>query len=386
MSDPIAQPSHAPIPDARVVVAGHICLDIIPHFPPREGDISAVLRPGSLVEIGPALLSTGGAVSNTGLALHRLGINTQLMGLVGDDLFGGAILKLLRGYSEELAAGMIVSDEVSSSYTVVVNPPQIDRIFLHSPGANDHYTADHVRYEALDDASLFHFGYPPIMRQFYDGESKELGRLFESAKQRSVVTSLDLAYPDPTAPAGRANWINILKHSLPHVDLFLPSIEEILFMLDRPTYDKLSAAGDVLEACETEILETIARRLLEMGCGVVGLKLGHRGLFVLTGDRGRLEPLHSLLGDNFESWIGRREIVPCYQVEVAGTTGCGDCTIAGFLAGLVHGLPLETAMQAAVGTGAATAEQADATSGVPAWDELQARIAAGWEQHPLTWK
>ena len=34
-------------------------------------------------KIGPATLATGGAVSNTGIALRRLGVRTRLMGKVG---------------------------------------------------------------------------------------------------------------------------------------------------------------------------------------------------------------------------------------------------------------------------------------------------------------
>ena len=50
-----------------VVVAGHICLDIIPTIPHERIEF----EPGRLLQVGPAVLSTGGAVSNTGLALHR---------------------------------------------------------------------------------------------------------------------------------------------------------------------------------------------------------------------------------------------------------------------------------------------------------------------------
>jgi len=58
---------------AQVIVAGHICLDIIPRFPTDAGaDLSAYLSPGRLSEIGSVTLSTGGAVSNTGLNLQRL--------------------------------------------------------------------------------------------------------------------------------------------------------------------------------------------------------------------------------------------------------------------------------------------------------------------------
>ena len=80
-----------PRPDA--VVAGHICLDVIPRLPPI--DVRTDLRPGAVIEIGPAILATGGPVSNTGRNLHRLGIRTLLMGKVGDDAFGHLVLRQL---------------------------------------------------------------------------------------------------------------------------------------------------------------------------------------------------------------------------------------------------------------------------------------------------
>ena len=95
--------------DTQIIVTGHICLDIIPDFHHIKGDFKTILTPGKLFHIGPVTVSTGGPVSNTGLALHRLGIPTQLMGKVGDDDFGEVILKHLKSYDPTLAAGMIVA-------------------------------------------------------------------------------------------------------------------------------------------------------------------------------------------------------------------------------------------------------------------------------------
>ena len=64
---------------SEAVAAGHICLDM---FPILTG--SAVLfRPGQTIEAGPVFFSTGSPVSNTGLALHKLGVTIRLMGKNG---------------------------------------------------------------------------------------------------------------------------------------------------------------------------------------------------------------------------------------------------------------------------------------------------------------
>ena len=75
---------------------------------------------------------------------------------------------------------------------------------------------------------------------------------------------------------------------------------------------------------------------------------------------------------------------PCFQVPVVGTTGAGDCTIAGFLAGLTKGLALEDATTAAVAVGAFNVESADATSGIPAWSAVEARMHSGAARRATT--
>ena len=72
-----------------VVVAGHICLDLTPRFSEESGrNFATLLKPGKLIEVGEASISTGGMVSNTGLALYKLGIKTTAMAKVSDDALG----------------------------------------------------------------------------------------------------------------------------------------------------------------------------------------------------------------------------------------------------------------------------------------------------------
>lgn len=69
----------------RVIEAGHLCLDIIATFDVRAGVLANWLLPGKLIEVGPAVVAPGGAVANTGLALHQLGVAAALVGKVGTD-------------------------------------------------------------------------------------------------------------------------------------------------------------------------------------------------------------------------------------------------------------------------------------------------------------
>ncbi|NQU11040.1 carbohydrate kinase family protein [bacterium] len=355
------------------IVAGHLCLDVIPAFPETKQSFADLLRPGALVRIGAPVLATGGAVSNVGLALHRLGIRTRLMGMVGNDLFGQAIRAVIRGYAPSLLDGMIVRPGAVSSYTLVISPPGYDRLFLHCPGANDEFGAADIAVDRLAGARLFHFGYPPLMRRMYRGGGRELARIYRRVKQRGLTTALDMALPDPQSEQGRAPWREILGRTLPAVDIFLPSWDETCFMLGRRATEP-DGPG----------LAAVAGELLRLGAAIVVLKLGNQGAYLrTTPDPRRWAAVGAAPPGDTDAWTGRELLAPCYRTKVAGTTGSGDCTIAGFLAGYLRGLGPEACMTAAVAVGACNVEKPDAISGVRPWPAVQRRIRARGARLPL---
>ena len=370
----------------NVIVAGHLCLDIIPQLTgiSREA-FERSFTPGHLVECGPTTLATGGAVSNVGLALHRLGIPVRLMGKIGADLFGQAVRQIVETQGAGLADGMIVDPTAATSYTIIVNPPEVDRIFLHYAGPNNTFSAADVRYDLTATAQLFHFGYPPLMQQMHEDAGAELAAIFRRVRSDGVTTSLDMTFPDPAAPAGRADWAQILRRTLPYVDIFLPSIEEILYMLRRATYEELRQrhSADLLQGITPDLLTSLGDELLALGAKIVGLKLGHRGFYLRTAGRAALADLGRAAPSDPTAWADQELWAPCFQVEVVGTTGAGDTTIAGFLAGLLRGLsPVETVTMA-VAVGACNVEAADALSGVRSWDATRQRVASHWPRHQL---
>ncbi|RMH55168.1 MAG: carbohydrate kinase family protein [Bacteroidetes bacterium] len=184
----------SPVP---IVVAGHVCLDVIPTLPAPTGPLAALLRPGSLTEVGPALLTTGGAVSNAGLTLHRLGHRVHLIGKVGDDLFGRAVMERLRAADPAATDGLLVVPGEVTSYTIVLQPPGADRLFLHAPGANASFAPDEIDPDGIPENAVFHFGYPPLMRMTYTDGGTALAALFAALRRRGVFVSLDMAMPDP---------------------------------------------------------------------------------------------------------------------------------------------------------------------------------------------
>lgn len=332
--------------------------------------------PGKLTKVGAAVLSTGGAVANTGLALHRLGTPVMLLGKIGNDLFGEAVLSIFRRHHPPLTEEMIISNQEATSYTLVINPPGIDRIFLHDPGPNDTFSASDVKLDKLAGVRIFHFGYPPLVRQMYLDGGSQLVAMMHSIKALGITTSLDMSLPDPNSEAGKVDWQALIEAVMPHVDIFCPSIDELLYMLDRPRFASK-------HSIDVGLLRVLSERLLSLGAAIVMIKLGEQGAYLRTSnDLVRLQALGSGAPAKIENWRDRELYEPCFQANVAGTTGAGDCTIAGLLTGMLKGLSIEDTFTAAVAVGGCSVESADATSGVPHWDEVIARVNAGWRRHP----
>lgn len=365
----------------KIIAAGHICIDITPVFSEknRYRELGELLVPGKLVHVKQAEIHTGGSVANTGLALKVLGNDVRLMGKIGDDAFGGMIRQIAGSYG---AGGLVVDPDCSTSYTVVVAVPGIDRFFLHNPGANDTFSSQDIPGDALEDTALFHFGYPPLMRRMYQQDGEELLAIFRRMKEKGIATSLDMAAVDPFSEAGQADWETILRRALPYVDFFVPSFEEICFMLDREKYDALSAGGgDITEKLDMKRdAEPLAERLLELGCGAVLLKCGTAGICYAAADRERMAKSGERLGLDVALWADQRGIQPCFQADVVrSATGAGDASIAAFLTAVLQGKAPRECVALAAAEGACAVTSYDALSGLKPLDELEKRIRSGWK-------
>ncbi|PJB57065.1 MAG: carbohydrate kinase family protein [Candidatus Infernicultor aquiphilus] len=358
-----------------IVVAGHICLDIIPDW--RIGSIKTII-PGHILEMSGLKLSTGGAVANTGIALKKLGINTALLGKVGTDALGKVILEILKKEGKTLAENMIISGNEVSSYTIVLNPPDTDRVFLHYPGPNHTFTANDIPYEKIKSSRIFHFGYPPLMQKFYENDGKELVKMFQRIRKMKIITSLDMAMPDPESPAGRVDWFKFFKNVLPLVDIFMPSIDELLYMLRPEKYNKIY---EKRERFDMVLLNQLAKQLIDYGTKVVAIKLGDQGLYLRTHQIEKSN-LSSII--NHQDWNYRQLLSPCFAAEVKGTTGTGDATIAGFLAELLKGGEPEKCITLATAVGACCVEAVDATEGIRPLPEIIKRVTSGWERLSLS--
>ena len=369
----------------KVIAAGHICLDITPVFAPEKVKrLSDILTPGTLINVGAADVHTGGSVANTGLAMKFLGADVSLMGKIGSDPFGEMIRNILKTYDAD--GGMLISEEASTSYSVVVAVPGVDRIFLHNPGANDSFCADDIPEKALEEAALFHFGYPPLMKSMFRNHGEELIKTMKKAKDCGTSTSLDFASVDPDSEAGRADWKQILKKVIPYVDFLVPSVEELCFMLDRQRFDEWKErAGerDITEILDIEKdVRPLARQCMDFGAKILMIKCGARGIYYETADKTILSEISPGMELNLESWTEKNGFERSYVPDrVLSGTGAGDTSIAAFLTAVLKGYGPEDAMHFAAAAGACCVGSYDALSGLKSMEEMENRIKNGWAKN-----
>jgi len=406
----------------KVVVAGHICLDILPIFPTGSGNaietgntsLKTIFTPGTLTRLDGVDIHAGGVVANTGLAMMLFGMDVSLMGKIGKDAFGSMILDLLReraaayGNPQDAGKGMIVSDKSTTSYTIVISPPNCDRIFLHDPGANDNFRLADLDFEAVRSSRLFHFGYPTLMTSMFRENGRELIDMFRAVDTEGVMTSLDLAAVDEQTEAAKTDWNSILSNLLPFVDFFMPSYEELAWMIDRKSLENLRARArgtDITDILSVEDdVAPLAERAIAMGAKVVLIKCGAKGLFYRTAADSSMRNLAkkytstradtvqantpvqaniTAIANALSEWANRVGFEKSYVPDkILSGTGAGDTTIAAFLSAMLQGYQFERCIRLACATGASCVEAYDALGGLRTFDELEKKIGAQWRK---TW-
>jgi sugar/nucleoside kinase (ribokinase family) len=276
---------------------------------------------GKLGLVDEMSLHSGGCAMNTGNALGKLGVKTAVLGKVGDDGFGDFLVKRLAAHGVNID-GVVKDTAVNTSATMVMLSPDGERTFIHYIGANAVYGCGDVRYDIIQKSKILHLAGYYLMPSL-DGEPS--AEVLKKAKAMGVTTSLDTCWDS------KGRWLSLLEGCLPHLDYFLPSIEEAKMITSK------------------ENPRDIAAFLIDKGVGTVALKMGEKGCFVKTGDT---------------------EItVPPFRIDPVDATGAGDSFIAGFLAGVVRGFDLEQTALLANGVGACCVRGMGASSGILSWDE-----------------
>ena len=67
----------------------------------------------------------------------------------------------------------------------------------------------------------------------------------KQAHDIGACTSLDTSDMDEHSLAGRSNWCKILEKVIPYVDIFVPSVDELCYMIDRPTFKRWEEKSNI---------------------------------------------------------------------------------------------------------------------------------------------
>ena len=139
---------------------------------------------------------------------------TSVLGKVGNDLFGEFVLQDLKRLGIDTSF-IRRSQTHPTSCTFIVNVRGQDRRYIHCFGANADFSIADIDAKVLDGARALYVGGYLAMPAF---RPEHLVELFREAKQRGLITALDVVIP-----AGSPSPLEDIRQALPYTDLFLPN-------------------------------------------------------------------------------------------------------------------------------------------------------------------
>lgn len=303
-----------------VSVIGLYILDILGR------PVTAIPEGGNVDFIEEIRLTVAGTAGGTVVDTAKLGLNSLAVGAVGDDEKADWVLMTLEKHGVDTSA-MQKLNGVPTSATILNVRPNGDRPALHVRGASDHFDVSETAYEKVFDAPLIHLGGTGLLKKL-DGEPSV--RLLAEAKRRGKTVTFDLIATDQ-------HTISIVKPLLPHIDYFMPSIEEA-----RDLSGKQSA-------------EDCARAMLDAGAKACVFTMGPDGAF-------------------FADASGTRKRSPAYDIEIVDTTGCGDAFDAGFITALHHEMDLDTSLRFAQASAALVASGLGSDAGIKSFEDTRSAM------------
>ena len=268
--------------DPGILVVGDANVDLVltGDVVPRFGQEEQLLDASSLV-----LGSSAGIVAH---GLARLGVPVALVACVGDDEFGRFTLAALDGVDTSFVR--VVPGE-TTGLSVILSAPE-DRSILTAKGAMVRVTAADV-LAAVDAGAFTHVHFASFF--LLPGLAASLPALLPELRSRGLTISLDTNWD----PAGE--WLG-LDAVLPHVDVFLPNLEELRAV--SPGHDSDEQAASALVDASP-------------GLAVV-VNAGRDGGWSVRSESPALS-------------------APGLVLDVVDTTGAGDSFDAGYLAALHFG-------------------------------------------------
>ncbi len=298
--------------------------------------------PGPLAEVASFERHVAGSEANVAVGLARLGHRTAYIGRVGDDGFGTAIVRRLRG--EGVDVRWITVDPAAPTGVYVrerrVLGP-VDVRYYRSGAAGAAIDADDVGAAAASFAGarwLHLTGITPALSASARSAVDAARRL---ARRHGLTVSVDVNMRRRlwTEAAARP----VLRDLVAGADMVFADLDEAGVVLGSPPTDAGAAAAG----------------LLALGPSTAVIKLGAAGSYVRTG-------------------AGDEATHPGFLVPTAvDPIGAGDGFVAACIAARLDGLPWPTALAWGDAAGAAVVGSLGDQTGLPTRPELDAIIAGG---------
>lgn len=268
----------------KVLCVGEVLVDII------VNSVEEIPFENDTRQVESISVTSGGDANNNAVDLALLGNDVTYMGKISSDVLGNFLIKNAEGYGINMRYASRTGTPHAKS--VILMNSRGDRTFLQNTSTSREFCFEDCDLRALEGQDIMQIAGTFHMPRF-DGEGS--AKLLRAAKERDILTSMDIT----SDRSGR--WEDILLPCYPHLDFFLPSIEQA---------SKLSRRDNP---------EEVAAYFLERGVKNVAVKLGSRGSYFCSRDQA--------------FYIG------CFEdLNVVETTGAGDAFCAGFLTGVGKGM------------------------------------------------
>lgn len=298
-----------------VIVVGSLNMDLIirvPRFP----------MPGEAIHGGDLQTACGGKGANQAYAIARMGQAVRMVGCVGGDAFGDAMIENLRAIGVDTTSVARRADTSSGTAMILVDETTGQNEIVIASGANRTLTADDVhRVEGY-----FHHA-DAVVAQLETTLSATEAAL-ALARRAGKLAALN---PAPYAP--------ISDDLLQTCDYLIPNENEASRLAGREVRDVDSAAA-------------AAAALRARGARNVLVTLGAGGVWLDT-----------------ESWCGH---VPAYPVRAIDTVAAGDTFIGAFITRLVEGVAAREAAQFGCAAAAIAVTRPGAQPSIPSRAEVDA--------------
>ena len=303
------------MPEFDAVFVGLTILDI------AGRPVESIPEGGGVDFIEEIRMNPAGTASGAVMNASKMGIKCATVACVGNDEKGDFIVDTYNRMG--IDCSMVQrSETMATSATMLPIRPNGERPALHARGASDDLFVADDEFDAVCNARFLHHGGTGLLDAMDKGQS---ARLLAHAKQKGLTTTFDLIAPNE-------NTLKLLQDSLPHVDYFMPSMEEAEYLASTGDGKPPSTPSD------------LASFFMDMGAGACIFKWGEKGSFIKTADT------------EFR--------VPAFEISVSDTTGCGDSYCGGFIAGLAMGYELDEACKLGTATSGLVATALGSDAGV----------------------